>query len=140
VLSLGLPAVIVLAWFHGEQGRQRVSPVEATLLAAILIAMAVVLRYAALENRAIVPSEPATGAAALETRRHRIAILPLASVGGDDADATLAGGIHETPARGLTHHPFATRATSSCSATPPRATGRLRGLLERLLERRAATG
>lgn len=96
VLSLGLPAVIVLAWFHGEQGRQRVGYVEATLLAAILIAMAVLLRYAALENRGTANSQPAAIAAALEARRHRIAILPLDSVGSDDADATLAGGIHET--------------------------------------------
>ena len=37
LLVTGLFSVIVLAWFHGERGQQRVSGVEASILAALLI-------------------------------------------------------------------------------------------------------
>src|SRR5687768_1741072 len=37
LLVAGLFAVVVLAWFHGERGQQRVSALEASMLATLLI-------------------------------------------------------------------------------------------------------
>lgn len=41
LLVFGFFVAITLAWFHGERGQQRFSPVEATILAAIAIAAAI---------------------------------------------------------------------------------------------------
>lgn len=35
-LAAGLPVTVVLAWYHGEQGRQRVSGAELLILALLL--------------------------------------------------------------------------------------------------------
>lgn len=43
LLAFGLPITLVLAWFHGERGRQRVSGVELLMVAGLLGAAAVVL-------------------------------------------------------------------------------------------------
>lgn len=37
VLSGGLPAAALLAWYHGEQGAQRVSASEAVLLGGLVV-------------------------------------------------------------------------------------------------------
>ncbi len=42
-LALGLCPALVIAWFHGEQGRQRVSGLEAVLVGGLLFASGVVL-------------------------------------------------------------------------------------------------
>ncbi len=38
LLVMGLPAALVLAWYHGERGRQRASAVELLMLGGILVA------------------------------------------------------------------------------------------------------
>jgi hypothetical protein len=43
VLGWGVLPSFVLAWYHGEKGRQRVTVTEATLLAAALMSMMVVV-------------------------------------------------------------------------------------------------
>jgi len=42
LMALGLPLVLVLAWYHGEKGRQRVSGPELLMIAALLGIAAVV--------------------------------------------------------------------------------------------------
>ena len=37
LLAVGLLAALVLAWYHGEQGRQKASGVELLMLAGILV-------------------------------------------------------------------------------------------------------
>lgn len=37
VFAIGFVAVLVVAWYHGEQGRQRVSAIEVGMLAALLV-------------------------------------------------------------------------------------------------------
>lgn len=43
LLAAGLPLVVVLAWYHGERGRQRVSGTELVMIAALLAITAVLL-------------------------------------------------------------------------------------------------
>lgn len=40
----GLPVTIVLAWFHGETGRQRVKSTELVVVALLLVAAGVAVR------------------------------------------------------------------------------------------------
>ncbi len=42
LVAFGLPATLVVAWFHGERGRQRVPALEVWILAGLLVAWAAV--------------------------------------------------------------------------------------------------
>lgn len=66
LLTAGLAAVIVLAWHHGERGRQRVTRVEGVLLAVIAVAG---VSGALLLGRGAEPSQPEGPALA-------VAVLP----------------------------------------------------------------
>src|SRR5438874_13320316 len=37
ILAVGLPIAIVVAWYHGEKGQQRVTAIEIGILTALLI-------------------------------------------------------------------------------------------------------
>lgn len=96
VLLVGFVAVLVLAWYHGKQGRQRVSGVELVMLAALLGAAGVglaVLRAEGGSGEAV--SDAGHGVAPLaETPPPRsVAVLPLANRSPDPDDAYLAGAI-----------------------------------------------
>lgn len=44
LLAGGLPLTLVLAWYHGERGRQRVSGTELVIIALLLAIVGVLLR------------------------------------------------------------------------------------------------
>ena len=44
VLALGLPPAIVVAWYHGEKGRQRVCKLEVALLTALIVGAGLTIR------------------------------------------------------------------------------------------------
>lgn len=80
LLGTGVLAVIVLSWFHGERGRQRVGRLEAVLLAAIAVAGTV--------GAVIVgPAPPETELA--------VAVLPPTDLGGAPIRAHFVTGMHE---------------------------------------------
>ncbi|HUP88444.1 MAG TPA: hypothetical protein VM100_03805 [Longimicrobiales bacterium] len=90
VLGVGLLAVLVLAWYHGEKGAQRVSAIEIAMLTGILIiggaAMALVRGK----------SKPAGDVVAATTVSDQsIAVLPLTNMSPDPNDAFFADGIHD---------------------------------------------
>ncbi len=98
VLTVGFLAAVVIAWFHGERGRQRVGGVEALLLAGLgvvaIAGLSVVTRSG--------PDTETTGRLLaaepyfpLERDRPAIAVLPLTSPGASPDDAYFAEGIHE---------------------------------------------
>ncbi|NJD10240.1 MAG: tetratricopeptide repeat protein [Gemmatimonadetes bacterium] len=90
VLAVGFLAVLVLAWYHGEKGAQRVSGVELLMLAGILVlagaAVAIVGRGArAGGGAARAPAETTSPAAVAE--QGSIAVLPFADLSpGHDQD------------------------------------------------------
>ena len=98
VLAVGLVAAIIVAWFHGEQGRQRVSSLEALLflgLAVVAVAGFSAVMRSGPDLRmpdGIMAAEPYF---TLERDRPAIAILPLTNLSASSQDAYFAEGIHE---------------------------------------------
>jgi TolB-like protein/Tfp pilus assembly protein PilF len=97
VLIPGLPIALVIAWFHGDRGSQRVSAAEAALLVCLLAGgAALVWRYDVL-NRA--PSETSASTVVArgtdEDRRPSIAVLPFADLTADRDQGYFADGLAE---------------------------------------------
>jgi TolB-like protein/tetratricopeptide (TPR) repeat protein len=86
LLGIGFFAVLVLAWYHGEQGRQKASGVELLMLAGILliagVAVALVSRGGTTAAPALAAGTAAPGglAAAPATEQGSIAVLPFADM------------------------------------------------------------
>ncbi|CAN5637587.1 hypothetical protein BH23GEM3_BH23GEM3_02820 [soil metagenome] len=95
-LALGLLPALVLAWYHGEQGRQRVTGPELTILTVLLLTASGVLWLVGRPGAAAVPPAGATASRpdGLGDRRS-IAVLPFASNSADPENSYFAGAIHD---------------------------------------------
>lgn len=94
-LGAGFGVTLVLAWFHGERGRQRVSAVETVLILGLLAIAAY-----GVTGVARTPLDTATSGAtgprfALERDRPAIAVLPLTNISPSTDDEYFAQGMHE---------------------------------------------
>jgi serine/threonine-protein kinase len=90
IVGIGFFVTLVLAWYHGEKGRQKVSGPELLMVAALLVVAGVALSLlSSAEERALVSSlreaDDCPG----------IAVLPCTNMSPDPADAYLAMGMHE---------------------------------------------
>ncbi|MGD2122620.1 MAG: tetratricopeptide repeat protein [Gemmatimonadota bacterium] len=92
ILALfGFFVVLVIAWYHGEKGRQWVSGPELLIIALLLLICGGVLSM--LAGR---PSgERSLPATAPGDERPGVAVLPCQNISPNSADAHLAGGIHD---------------------------------------------
>jgi TolB-like protein/Tfp pilus assembly protein PilF len=91
VALVGLIVTLVLAWYHGERGRQRVSIAEAVLLALVLVgggALAWVFRGNS-------TPEKSSGADALPVEQNSIAVLPFTQSTANQEDDYFGDGIAE---------------------------------------------
>jgi serine/threonine-protein kinase len=106
VLVAGFAATLVLAWYHGEQGRQRVSGIELSLLGALLLLGGIGLRLVAVEegeptmasNTASSTTDPGSSpsiAATTGGQLRTIAVLPFDNYSPNEQDAYFAAGITE---------------------------------------------
>jgi serine/threonine-protein kinase len=94
VLAFGFFITLVLAWYHGEKGRQRVGGVELILVAGLLVVAGLVVSALPDRERASEPDE--TGGASLSEGSHpSIAVLVCENLSRDPDDAYLAAGIHD---------------------------------------------
>jgi len=107
LLAFGLPVTLVLAWYHGEKGRQRVSGPELLMLAALLVVAGATVALVRGDG------EPAAaGAGAADTRpgpdaipERSIAVLPLDNLSPAEEHAYFAGAMTEAITNALEEVP-----------------------------------
>jgi serine/threonine-protein kinase len=86
LMLAGLLVVVVLAWYHGEQGRQRVSAAEGALIASIMIGGAAAAYGVSRTAEAGLP--------AVASSHNAIAVLPFSNLSASEENAYFASGIH----------------------------------------------
>jgi adenylate cyclase len=91
-LAIGFLLTLVLAWYHGEKGRQRVSGPELLMIAALMAIAAILL--AILRPEADAPTTPYV-AVPVEGEEPAIAVLPFDNFSPNPDDAYFADGMHE---------------------------------------------
>jgi TolB-like protein/Flp pilus assembly protein TadD len=102
-LLIGLPVVLVLAWYHGDRGQQRVSGAELAILSVLLaLGGGALWLFGQRSERAPVLSAPpaaptaaAASPAASAGERPSIAVLPFENRSDQQKDAFFVDGIHD---------------------------------------------
>lgn len=92
LLGAGFALTLLLAWYHGERGRQRVTGVELLIVAAIMViagAAVVTVGRAPEEDAALRRSDPAPRA----VNPKSVAVLPFVNVSGSSEDEIFSDGI-----------------------------------------------
>jgi TolB-like protein len=103
VLALGFLITLVLAWYHGERGRQRISGVELMILAALL-AIGAIMVSVVLPDHAPLTDEPVGGdqlATIRPVQAASIAVLPFLDLSPEGDQAYFGDGIAEEILNGL---------------------------------------
>ncbi|MDX1393612.1 MAG: tetratricopeptide repeat protein [Gemmatimonadota bacterium] len=107
LLAIGFFVAVVVAWYHGEKGQQRVSGPELLIIAALLAVAAALMTIIGVGDpdaptRAATgpESEPSARASVGEgvppaDGRPAVAILPFDNLSGDAADLYFADGVHD---------------------------------------------
>jgi TolB-like protein/lipoprotein NlpI len=113
-LLVGLPITVVVAWYHGDRGEQRVSRAELAILTLLfLLGGGLFWRYQHAGEPAPVEPAPSNTSAAAEPRS--IAVLPFVNLSADKEQEYFADGIAEELLNLLTQVPQL-RVTSRASA------------------------
>jgi TolB-like protein len=86
-LAIGLPLVLVIAWYHGDRGHQRVTAAELAIITLLfMVGGGIFWRYERTGESPPPPAEPATvAAAAADAADASIAVLPFVNM-SDAAD------------------------------------------------------
>jgi TolB-like protein/Tfp pilus assembly protein PilF len=101
-LLIGLPVVLVLAWYHGDRGQQRVTRIELAILTLLfLLGGGLFWRYQhTTESSSTAAVTASTATTATTTRlaadsRPSIAVLPFENRSDEHKDAFFVDGIHD---------------------------------------------
>jgi TolB-like protein/Flp pilus assembly protein TadD len=94
LLGIGFLIILVLAWYHGEKGRQRVSGPELLIVAGLLaVAGVIVTVIAPTEEVATLPAS--AGPTGSERQLPAVAVLPFDNISANPGDAYFADGMQE---------------------------------------------
>jgi TolB-like protein len=96
LLVIGFFVALVIAWYHGEKGRQRASGPELLMVAALLVVAGGVLTTLGPGTRETASDDP-TNLPSPEPRdaRPSIAVLPFQNRSGVEEDAHFTDGLHD---------------------------------------------
>jgi TolB-like protein len=96
LVGVGFLVALVLAWYHGEQGRQRVSGTELLIIALLLAVGALLVRmYRPEEAAAPEPRQAETADLPADGAVRSLAVLPLRNLMGDPEQAYFVDGLHD---------------------------------------------
>jgi TolB-like protein/tetratricopeptide (TPR) repeat protein len=95
VAVVGFFAVLVLGWYHGEKGRQRVVPAEILALTALGVLAVVLVRSTWLAATVDVSSAPASGPLDPPAEVGSLAVLPFVAPEGDTISRYFGDGLAE---------------------------------------------
>ncbi len=92
---VGFLIAMVVAWHHGEKGRQEVNATEVVLISVLLLAGigSLALVHARGQGRGV--AEPVPADAGVRAQRPSVAVLPFDNFSPDPDDAYFADGVHE---------------------------------------------
>ena len=93
-LLIGLPVALILAWYHGDRGEQRITTPELGMLTLALLLGGGVLWYFQRASETSTATSPTPTAAALPTDAS-IAVLPFVNMSSDKEQGYFADGISE---------------------------------------------
>ena len=101
LLLIGLPIVLVLAWYHGDRGQRRITTSEFAIITLLLLLGGGAFWYyqrasesgkAATPTASEVPPDPSTG---IKDARPSVAVLPFENRSRLEDDAFFVDGIHD---------------------------------------------
>ncbi len=106
ILIVGFFVTLVVAWYHGDQGRQRVSGPELLIIAALLAVGGLVLGILNLDEKESAPAQAATEKPVVSDETPWIAVLPFRVQTADPELENFAAGLTEDITNGLSEFSY----------------------------------
>jgi TolB-like protein/lipoprotein NlpI len=95
-LAIGLPVALVLAWYHGDRGQQRVGGTELTILGALLaLGGFLLLRYEPATETPATATMTTAAPAVDPPNRKSIAVLPFTDMSAEKNQEYMSDGVAE---------------------------------------------